>query len=55
MSVPLVLLSFGAIFIGYLTKEAIIGVGSDFFSNAIFTLPSHLNVLEAEFLPTGIK
>jgi len=55
MSVPLIILCFGSIFIGYLTRDAIIGVGSDFFSNAIFTLPSHLNVLEAEFLPVGIK
>ena len=43
MSVPLIILCFGSIFIGYLTRDAIIGVGSDFFSNAIFTGPNFYN------------
>ena len=55
MSLPLVILAFGSIFVGYLGRDAIIGVGSDFFSNAIFIHPSHINVLEAEFIPVGVK
>ncbi len=30
MSLPLILLSFGSLFIGYLTKDMIIGFGSSF-------------------------
>ena len=55
MSLPLLILSFGAIFVGYLGRDAIIGVGSDFFSNAIFIHPDHINMLEAEFIPINVK
>ena len=55
MSGPLVLLAFGSIFVGYVFRDALIGAGTDFFGNAIFILPEHLNVLEAEFIPVGIK
>ena len=50
MSVPLFILAVGAIFVGYLGRDAIIGAGSDFFKHSIFVLPEHLNVLEAEFI-----
>jgi len=50
MSVPLFILALGAIFVGYLGRDAIIGAGSDFFKHSIFVLPEHLNVLEAEFI-----
>ena len=55
MALPLFILSLGSIFIGYLTKDAIIGVGTDFWGNAIFILPSNMNLLEAEFIPHWIK
>jgi len=55
MSLPLLVLSFGAIFVGYLGRDMIIGAGSDFFKHAIFVLPEHLNVLEAEFISTTVK
>ena len=55
MAIPLLLLSFGSIFIGYLTKDMIIGVGTDFWSHAIFTHPENLRLLEAEFIPHSIK
>jgi NADH-ubiquinone oxidoreductase chain 5 len=34
MALPLFILSLGSIFIGYLTKDMIIGVGTDFWGNA---------------------
>ena len=45
----------GSIFIGYLTKDMIIGVGTDFWGNALFTHPQNLTMLEAEFIPHYIK
>jgi len=55
MAYPLSLLLFGSIFIGFLTKDMIIGVGTDFWNNAIFQLPENLIIFEAEFMPTWIK
>lgn len=55
MSVPLIILGFGSIFVGYLFKDMIIGPGTPFFGNAIFVLPEHYNLFEAEFLDPSIK
>jgi|TARA_B110000003_G_scaffold86262_1_gene88352 NADH-ubiquinone oxidoreductase chain 5 len=55
MGFPLFILSLGSIFVGYLTKDMIIGVGTDFWGNALFTHPTHLTMLEAEFIPHYIK
>jgi NADH-ubiquinone oxidoreductase chain 5 len=53
ITLPLGALAIPSIFIGYLLKDAFIGVGSPFWANAIFTHPYH--ILDAEFLPTTIK
>lgn len=55
MGYPLLILVFGSIFIGYLTKDMIIGVGTNFWGNALFILPENLIIFDAEFLPTSIK
>jgi len=55
MGYPLFILAFGSIFIGYLTKDMIIGVGTNFWENALFVLPENLIVFDAEFLPLHIK
>ena len=55
MRYPLIVLVFGIIFIGYLTKDMIIGVGTHFWGNALFVLPQNMLVFEAEFLPHSIK
>ena len=55
MAFPLFVLSIGSIFIGYCTKDMIIGVGTDFWGNALFTHPQNLTLLEAEFIPHSIK
>ena len=55
IGLPLVILCFGSIFFGYLTRDLIIGFGSPFFSNAIFFHPAHFKVADAEFLPLGVK
>jgi NADH-ubiquinone oxidoreductase chain 5 len=55
MALPLLVLAFGSIFAGYLTKDMLIGVGTDFWGTSIFNLPSNLIMLEAEFIPHSIK
>ena len=55
MAFPLVLLSFSSIFIGYLTKDMFIGLGSPFWNNAILVLPQNLNIIDAEFIPVYVK
>jgi NADH-ubiquinone oxidoreductase chain 5 len=55
MAFPLAILAFGSIAIGFLTRDMFIGLGTDFWNNSIFILPSHINIIDAEFLPTLIK
>ena len=55
MILPLIVLTLGSIFVGFLTKDFFIGLGSDFWNNAIFILPTHLLFIEAEFLSIKIK
>lgn len=55
MSLPLLILSIGSIFIGYLTKDFFIGLGTDFWGSSIFILPNHSNFIEAELLPVFNK
>ena len=55
MAVPLVLLAFGSIFLGYLGKDMMIGVGTDFWGNSLFVLPHNLALLESEYIPQTQK
>ena len=55
MALPLGILAIPSIFIGFLGKDMIIGLGSDFWSNAIFVHPANLNSIDAEFIPHTIK
>jgi len=54
MSFPLVILAIGSIFVGYIFKDAFIGLGSSFFNAAILTRNGD-NTIEAEFLSPLIK
>ena len=56
MSIPLVILAFGSIFVGWIFRDAIIGPGTSFWlDNGIFVLPHNYNLFEAEFLSPSIK
>ena len=55
MAFPLCVLAFGSIFIGYVTKDMMIGPGTDFWGNALFTLPEQLAMLDAEWIDTSVK
>jgi len=51
--VPLIILCYFSIFIGYLTKDIFIGLGSTFFGSSILNLHSYY--IEAEFLTPSTK
>jgi len=55
MGIPLIVLSFGSIFWGYLSKDLIIGLGTDFWQNSLFVLPRHNLFIESEFIPSYVK
>ena len=47
--IPLTILSIFSIFFGYLFSDLFVGIGSDFFGNAIFISPNNISLVEAEF------
>jgi NADH-ubiquinone oxidoreductase chain 5 len=49
------LLAFPTIFIGFLVKDMLVGVGSDFWLNSIFVHPKNLIIFEAETIPLFFK
>ena len=55
MGIPLGLLAFGSIFIGYISKDMFVGLGSDFWNNSIYINPFNNQMVDAEFLPTFFK
>ena len=52
-NVPVILallfLSLFSIFIGYFASDLFTGIGSDFFGNSLFVLPTNISIIEAEF------
>jgi len=50
MTLPLFLLSFLSITVGYLTKEIFIGFGTNFWQSAIFVLPKNYLLTDIEFI-----
>jgi len=57
---PQIVISLGCLavpsmFIGYYTKDMIVGVGSHFFGTAIFTSMQNMNIFDAEFIPLFYK
>jgi NADH-ubiquinone oxidoreductase chain 5 len=55
ISFVLALLAFPTIFIGFLVKDMLVGVGSDFWLNSIFVHPKNLIIFEAETIPLFFK
>ncbi len=49
MSLPLFILIFFSIFVGYLTKDFFIGFGTDFWIYSIFVLPDNYTLIDIEF------
>jgi len=55
MIIPLIVLCFGSIFVGWLTKDRIIGLGTPFWGNALFIYPDEVSGLNGEFIPHEVK
>ena len=55
MAIPLIFLCFGSIFVGYMAKDMMIGLGTPFWNNALFQLPQNSLLLESEYIPQFIK
>ncbi|MBC8302500.1 MAG: NADH-quinone oxidoreductase subunit L [Pelagibacterales bacterium] len=53
--ISLSILSIPSIFIGFLTKDMIIGLGTDFWGNSLYVLPSNMNMVDAEFINIKYK
>jgi NADH-ubiquinone oxidoreductase chain 5 len=53
--IALAILSIPSIFIGFYTKDMIIGLGTDFWGNAIYVLPENMNRIDAEFIDHSFK
>jgi NADH-ubiquinone oxidoreductase chain 5 len=51
MALPLIILAFGSIFVGFLAKDMMIGLGTPFWGNSIFILPKNSIILESEYIP----
>jgi len=48
--IALGILSIPSMFIGFYTKDMIIGLGTDFWGNSIYVLPENMNMVDAEFI-----
>jgi NADH-ubiquinone oxidoreductase chain 5 len=55
MIVPLMILAFGAIFVGFLSRDLFIGLGSTFFGNSIANNIHNFNLIDSEFLHAFLK
>jgi len=55
IKIPLFILSLGSIFIGYISRDFMIGLGSTFFNGAIYIHPINLINIDSEFIPYYIK
>lgn len=56
MAIPLIILAIGSIFVGYLAKDMMIGLGTPFWGNSIFILSKNELLCESEFAtPTLIR
>jgi NADH-ubiquinone oxidoreductase chain 5 len=55
MVIPMAILCFCTIFVGYLTRDLFIGLGTDFWKASIFILPENAIMVDSEFIPSNIK
>jgi NADH-ubiquinone oxidoreductase chain 5 len=55
MALPLLPLALGSLFVGFLGKDMMIGLGTDFWGGSLFVLPKNLIQLESEYIPLTQK
>jgi NADH-ubiquinone oxidoreductase chain 5 len=47
--IPLLVLAIFSVFFGFIFSDLFVGIGSDFFGNALFIHPNNISLVEAEF------
>jgi len=53
MSLPLILLGFLSVYLGYMTKDFFVGLGTQGLGSSIFIHPNHVIITDTEFgVPT---
>jgi len=55
MVIPLMVLAFGAIFVGFFSRDLFIGLGTTFFGNSIMNNTHNFNLIDSEFLHPFLK
>ena len=55
MAIALSLLAIGSIFLGFFSKDLFVGLGTDFWNQSIFILPTNNQQFDAECIPQIIK
>ncbi|CAN0547572.1 unnamed protein product, partial [Ectocarpus sp. 12 AP-2014] len=55
MGVVLGILAVPSMFVGYFARDLFIGLGTDFWGNALYSLPNNISIIDAEFMSTSIK
>nr|YP_009693728.1 NADH dehydrogenase subunit 5 [Inonotus obliquus]BBN21254.1 NADH dehydrogenase subunit 5 [Inonotus obliquus] len=54
--IPLLILSLFSIFFGFVFSDLFVGIGTDFFGNALYIHPNNISLVEAEFsMNIGLK
>ena len=51
IALPLAILAIPSIFIGYIMKDMLIGMGTDFWGNSLYVSPKNMNMIDSEFIP----
>jgi NADH-ubiquinone oxidoreductase chain 5 len=54
MSIPLIVLSIGSVFVGYILNDMLTGVGTDFWHNSLQTAPGTGEWISMHFLPSFV-
>jgi len=49
MTIPLIILGILSVYLGNITRDFFIGLGSQGFGNSIFTHPNHIILIDTEF------
>lgn len=55
MLIPLLILFFGSVFVGYIFRDLFLGLGVDTWNGSLFQLTNHVSFYESEFLSFKIK
>jgi proton-translocating NADH-quinone oxidoreductase chain L len=55
MAIPLMILACGSLFVGYASKDMLIGPGTPFWHNSVYSDGAHSLFIESEYIPQVVK